>query len=167
MGNGQKILFSLAGLLLASLISLIWSHNALSQSKDNLKKSLNYTKTIRDLGELIYQHQKLVKFEGRHIDSQSKGEFNAQNLLLLETKHKLKHSIFSDKTTKRKTYSEKVFSLTFKDEPLKDILLFLLDAEALGNVKVSYLKIIRNPKNKDLWSCQTSIVRRDKKDATS
>lgn len=167
MGKAQKVLLSFGGLIVASLLVLVWSQNSLNQSKKNFKQKLTETKTIRDLGELIYQHQKLVEFEGRHIDSQSKGEFNGENILGLERKHNLKNSSFSDKTIKRKTYSEKVFSLTFKDYPLKNILLFLLDAEALGNVKVSKLKITRNPKNQDLWSCQTNIVRREKKDITS
>jgi hypothetical protein len=166
--NKPKKCFTILGLLLVvGFISLLVSHFKLQGALENFERSKTSVKEIRSWGELIYQHQQLVEAQNKDIDAVSRGEFDSKNLLKLQDKHGLKLSSSTERTIVRKTYSEKVFKLSFRNEPLKNIILFLLDAEGLGNVKVDKLTILRNPKNPDQWNCNTTIIRRIKKEATS
>ena len=168
MNSPQKILAGLGCAFLLSCAFLMYVHFSVSENRDFCNRELEDLKNIQSIGELIYQHQRLIAEQNKVIDTDKKGEFSEGKVAELMNKHNLSSKSARNKDSssknKKSTFTEMQYNYTFQDEALKNVIEFLLEVESLGNVTVRDLRISRNPKNKDLWSSSFTFVLRLKKE---
>lgn len=165
-GNTFQRSLTICGALLAICLGLlIHSHLKLSEQRELAKREQKDVRKVQQVGQLVYNYLEEVRAQNKDIDSNQKGDLNMSQILRLCNKHDLKSPANAKENLSiKRTYQEKIISLKLREEPLKNVVLFLLDVEALGNIKVSKLDLTRNPKNPDVWNIDVSIVRRLKKE---
>lgn len=165
MSTTQRIYVYLMVLLVIALGTLWHSSGKVSNVRELINREKESLNEVMSIGQLISDHQQLVAIQNSKIDSEKKGDLEMNNILALCKKHKLKDPVASkDSFSVKRTFSEKVIALQLRDEKLKDVVLFMLDIEALGSAVVTRINVNRNPKNEDLWNADITVVQRIKKD---
>lgn len=165
MSTTQRIYVYLMVLLVIALGTLWHSNGKVDEVRDLIARERASLREVMSVGQLVSDHQQLVEIQNSKIDSEKKGDLEMNNILALCKKYKLKDPVASqDSLSVKRTFSEKVIGLKLKDEKLKDVVLFMLDIEALGSAVVTRINVNRNPKNEDLWDADITVVQRVKKD---
>lgn len=165
MSASAKSYAIIAGAVLVCVIIYFTTASKLSAQDKLTVRQEDMLRDVRGIGELIYQHQEIQKIVDRELDGDKPKELSMTSVLSLVNKHNLKSpSSSKEALVPKPTYLEKSLNLKFKDEPLKNLVLFMLDAEELGNVIVNKIDVSRNPKDKDLWTSTLTIVQRQKKE---
>jgi hypothetical protein len=165
MSTTQRIYVYLMVLLVIALGTLWHSNGKVSEVRELIAREKASLSEVMSVGQLVSDHQQLVAMQNSKIDSEKKGDLEMNNILALSKKHKLKDPTASTESLSvKRTFSEKVIALQLKDEKLKDLVLFMLDIEALGSAVVTKINVNRNPKNSDLWNADITVVQRIKKD---
>jgi len=165
MSSIQRTYSLLLVLLFIALGALWHSSHKVSQSKDLTHRYREQVQKVMAIGELIYNHQKMIEAQNTVIDSEQRGNLEMSKILDLTRKHKLKTPATSKESLSiKRTYRERLVSLQLKDEKLEDVILFMIDIEALGNAVVTKIDIARNPKNRDVWNADIMVAQRIKKD---
>jgi hypothetical protein len=166
--SSPKNLFILCGILLVIAIgSYAHSHSLIADKQALAKREDADLKKVKGVGQLIYNFQQETRTVNSAIDKNSRGDLSMNTILKLCNQNELKAPANSKESISvKRTYREKIVTLKLRDEMLKSCINFLLNVEELGNVKVSKLDIVRNPKNTDLWNVDVTITKRLKKDMT-
>ena len=161
----QKIFIGCGILIALALGVYIHSIGKVGTQKELVQREAADYKDVKAIGQLIYNHLQEVRAQNSSIDANQRGQLDMSQILKLCHKNKLKAPANSKESLSvKRTYQEKVINLKLRDEMLKAVIEFFLDVEALGNVKVSKIDLVRNPKNPDLWNVDATIVRRLKKE---
>jgi hypothetical protein len=161
----QKVFIGCGILVLVAFGAYLHSNSKISDQEQLAQREAADYKKVKAIGQLIYNHLQEVRAQNSSIDANQRGQLDMSQILKLCKKHNLKAPANSKESLSvKRTYQEKVINLKLRDEMLKQVIEFFLDVEALGNVKVSKVDIIRNPKNPDLWNIDATIVRRLKKE---
>ena len=161
----QRVYAYLFALLVIALGALWHSNSKIGKVKDMIVREKVQFDEVMSVGQLISNHKQMVDAQNKMIDSARKGDLEMNVILSLVKKHKLKDpQTNSEQLSVKRTFSEKIIKLKLADEKLKSMIEFMLEIEALGSSVVTQINITRNPKNRDLWNADITVVQRIKKD---
>ncbi|MBF0197182.1 MAG: hypothetical protein HQL32_05710 [Planctomycetes bacterium] len=145
--------------ILASLGALYYFHRNFTQQESRVQREFTSLEDMKVVAEEIYKIQQEVNQRGKVLSSD---DLNMKTIHRLIDKHRGRLGQYynaSTKEYKKKTYKEMRINLTFKSQPLKEMVEFLLDVEDISDTKVSRINITRTKDDKDLWNMDVVILK--------
>ena len=162
MSSYKKCYLSGTLLILIALGAFLHSHFNLANQQSLSKRETGAVHRIQKVGEKIYQHKKAIDDIGNLVSPEA---LTVKTLLTITRRHNLKPPLGTKETTNiKRLYQEKTISFKLKDEKLKSVVEFMIDAEQIRGTKVRKINFTRNPKDKDLWNVDLVISKIKKKD---